>query len=99
MSALNSGNLEDTAIAMAELKEAYGNLLDINGSSLSATFLESTENLELMKEAINGNEEAYEKLLDLANQDMSMNFGINPDQIENVNNMLDQFANDVYGRN
>jgi hypothetical protein len=35
------------------LQDAYGNLMDIDGSQLSNEFLESTKNLHLMKQAVN----------------------------------------------
>lgn len=63
MKALNSDNIEDKAKAFSEMRNAYGDLLDIDGSQLSADFLSDTENLKLMKQAINGNEQAYDKLL------------------------------------
>ena len=50
------------ATTTKELSKAYGNLLDIDGSQLSADFLQDTENLQLMKAAIEGNEAAYDQL-------------------------------------
>ena len=59
-----------------ELAAAYGNLLDIDGSRLSATFLESAENLELMQKALEGDEEAYQRLQELAGQEILMTLGL-----------------------
>jgi polyhydroxyalkanoate synthesis regulator phasin len=47
------------AETIGEIREAYGDLLDLDGSDLSSSFLKSTENLQLMREALEGNEEAY----------------------------------------
>jgi hypothetical protein len=44
------------------MREAYGNVLDIDGSELSDDFLTNEKNLELMEEAIYGNEDAYDEL-------------------------------------
>ena len=79
MSALESGNLQDQVEVMDDMRDAYGNLLDIDGDSLSAGFLQNTENLNLMKQAIEGNEDAYNQLMDKANEDILMKVGIEPD--------------------
>jgi len=52
------------------LRDAYADLLDIDGSSLSSEFLQSAENLQLMKAAIDGNIESYEQLRQIAAQDI-----------------------------
>ena len=44
--------------------------MDIDGSALSAPFLESTENLDLMKAAIEGDEDAYDSLMEKMGQDI-----------------------------
>lgn len=82
-------SLEDSAKSgrynyetISELRKQYGNLLDIDGLMLSESFVESTENLELMEKAISGDAEAYEQLQKLASQgilDRSIN-GKNIDQ-------------------
>lgn len=79
MSALESGNLQDQVEVMDDMRDAYGNLLDIDGDSLSAGFLKNTENLNLMKQAIEGNEDAYNQLMDKANEDILMKVGVEPD--------------------
>ena len=68
--ALKSGSMQAAAKAANEMQKAYGNLLDIDGSVLSSQFLEDADNLDLMKEAINGNEDAYQQLQEKANQDI-----------------------------
>ena len=60
---LKSGNLQDQAAIMDDLAEAYGNMMDIDGSQLSDSFLQSAENLELMQKAAAGSEEAYDALM------------------------------------
>lgn len=80
--ALKKGTMQDAAKAAAEMTDAYGDLLDIDGSQLSSDFLQDAENLDLMKEAINGNEEAYEKLQQLAGEDILAQVGIDKDRWE-----------------
>ena len=78
-----------------ELAETYGDLLDIDGSYLSNSFLESTENLQLMQDALNGSEEAYEQLQQAAVQDILLGIGLDYEQIDAVfnefNGLLDQY--------
>ena len=59
---LKKGDIEGTAEAVKGLRDAYADMLDIDGSSLSEDFLTNAENLELMKQAANGSEEAYNAL-------------------------------------
>ena len=70
MDALNSGSIQDQANAIAELSDAYGDLLGIDGGALSNEFLSSTENLQLMQDAINGDVDAYNELLAAAGEDI-----------------------------
>ena len=91
--AAETGHLaSDTANEMAE---AYGNLLDMDGSNLSESFLKSADNLQLMQEALNGSEEAYEQLQQAAVQDILLGIGLDYEQIDTVfnefNGLLDQY--------
>ena len=70
MDALNSGSIQDQASVMAELSDAYGDLLNLDGSTLSDSFLTSADNLDLMKAAIDGDIDAYNQLLAAAGQDI-----------------------------
>ena len=95
MEALESGDLEGITEATEGLKDAYGDLLDIDGSSLSKDFLTNTENLKLMKEAANGSEEAYKALQEAAAADIIAHCEIeNPEAfqaaLDNFNNELDR---------
>lgn len=67
---------------MEELSDTYGDLLDVDGDSLSDSFKASTENLELMEEAMNGSEEAYEQLQENAGKDILGSIGIDTSQYE-----------------
>lgn len=67
---------------MEELGDTYGDLLDVDGDSLSDSFKASTENLELMKEAMNGNEEAYGQLQENAGKDILASVGVDTSQYE-----------------
>lgn len=76
--AAKTGHLvTETADQMAE---AYGNLLDIDGSELSATFLNSEENLKLMQEALNGSDEAYRQLQENAGKDILSRLNLDTSQ-------------------
>ena len=73
------------AMAFKDLAKAYGNVMDIDGSALSTEFLSSTEHLNDMKLAIEGNEEAYNRLLDAAaRDDLANNFGQSASQIDSL---------------
>ena len=63
-----------------QMAEAYGDLLDIDGSELSADFLNNADNLELMKQALEGNEEAYQALQEAAGKDILARIGIDTSQ-------------------
>lgn len=89
MDMLNSGSLQDKAKAANQLADAYGDLLDIDGSQLSASFLESTENLDLMKAAIEGNSEAYDQLQQKMGEDIIAHLEFAPDDLSNFYNELD----------
>ena len=93
MEALESGDLEGITEATEGLKDAYGDLLDIDGSSLSKDFLTNTENLKLMKEAANGSEEAYKALQEAAAADIIAHCEIeNPEAFQAA---LDHFNNEL----
>ena len=68
--ALENGSLQDQAEVINELRDAYADLLDLDGDSLSDSFLQSAENLELMKQAAEGSEEAYNQLMANVQEDI-----------------------------
>lgn len=68
--ALTSGSWQESVKAANDMGKAYGNLLDLDGDQLSDQFRSSTENLALMKSAIEGNEESYKKLQQAASKDL-----------------------------
>lgn len=82
--ALQSDSAEIQAEAVSEMKDAYGDLMDIDGSTLSSDFLKDAENLELMKQAINGSEEAYNSLVQNAMKDMLIQVGVDESQLEQL---------------
>jgi hypothetical protein len=51
MSELSNPELAKVNGTLEELRDAYADLLDLDGTSLSDDFLESAENLDLMKAA------------------------------------------------
>ena len=80
MDVLNSGSIQEQAEIIDDLRDAYADLLDLDGSSLSNDFLTNAENLDLMKAAIDGDIEAYDELLTRAGQDILINCGIDTAQ-------------------
>jgi sialic acid synthase SpsE len=76
MKALKSGNLQDQAKIIDDLKESYADMLDIDMDVLSDSFLRNAKNLELMAKAANGSEEAYRQLQAVAAQDILMTLGL-----------------------
>lgn len=80
MAALESKNPMRMEEAMEAARIAYANLLDIDGSTLSDPFLMATENLDLMKQAINGNVDAYNQLQDAMVTDyLTVGLHLDPD--------------------
>ena len=88
--ALSSGSWQDAAAYVDELKDAYGDLLDIDGSTLTDDFIRDTENLELMKQAAEGSEEAYQQLQAAAGQDILGKFDL--DDTEAMNKFNEDLA-------
>lgn len=88
--ATKSGHLD--AESAQEMAEAYGDMLDIDGSDLSNSFLKSAKNLGLMEDAMNGSEEAYQELQSLARQDLAVQFGIDDTQFQQeFDNILQEY--------
>ena len=77
MKILKSGNLQDQAKIIDDLRESYADMLDIDMDVLSDSFLRNAKNLELMTKAANGSEEAYRQLQAVAAQDILMTLGLN----------------------
>lgn len=83
MAALTSDAVQDQVAVFDELKDAYSDLLDLDGASLSEEFLSSTENLDRMKAAIDGDVEAYDELMQLAQQDIAAQVHLDTTQFQN----------------
>lgn len=66
----SQSSIQQIAEIIGPLRDAYADLLDLEGSSLSDDFLQNAENLALMKAAIDGNIESYEELRAIAAQDI-----------------------------
>ena len=73
--ALNTGSMQSKVKAFEEMRDAYGDMLDMDGSALSEEFLTNTKNLELMKQAAEGNVDAYDDLMEAARQDIAVHVG------------------------
>ena len=69
--ALDSKDLTKMSKAVGELKETYGELLDIGKDNITSKFAEDEENLKLLEDYINGDAEAYDKLREKAHDAMT----------------------------
>ena len=91
---LDNGSVQDQAEIMDELADAYGDLLDIDGSALSSDFLTNAENLDLMKQAAEGSEEAYNELQARMQEDILTHCDIDTTQFDSakaeIQNSLDE---------
>ena len=76
MKALNSGSIQEQVQAMSQMRDAYGDLLNIDGDALSEGFLSSTQHLNDMKAAIDGDMDAYNRLVEASKQDIAMQVGL-----------------------
>ena len=65
-----------------ELKDAYGDLLDIDGDLLSDSFAASADNLALMQRALEGDQEAYRQLQEMAQHEIEAKVGITMDDAD-----------------
>lgn len=77
------------------LQEAYGDLLNIDGSKLTDDFIRSTDNAELLEKAVNGDIKAYNKLRELSAKDTEIKYGFENNekiqgQISELKNMIDK---------
>lgn len=77
---LSSDNIQDNIQAGEQLQNVYADLLDLPFENLSPDFTQSTENLELLKQAANGSEQAYNELLERAQQDIESNISLDNSQ-------------------
>ncbi len=90
--ALDSDNVQDQAEAIGEMRDAYGDLLDLDGDSLSQGFLKNAKNLDLLKQAANGSEEAYNQLREAAMDDIMTRVGIDKSGWnEEFNNLMNEY--------
>ena len=97
MDALNNGSIQEQAEIIDDLRDAYADLLDLDGSTLSNDFLTNAENLDLMKAAIDGDIDAYDELLSRAGQDIIAHLQLSPEDyaqfqtdLANVQAMMDK---------
>ena len=99
MAQLSSGSLQDVAAAIDDIQDAYGDLLDIDPSVLSDGFLRSTQNMEDMKAAIEGDEEAYNRLQEAMGQDIVAGLKLDDADLANFNSALAEVQNAIDGMN
>jgi len=73
-----------------DLADAYGDLLNIDSSTLSDGFLRNAENLNLMKQATEGNIDAYDELASRAAEDILIH--IENDGNNELNGLADEYT-------
>lgn len=91
--------LESGALtSITAIRDAYSDMLNLDGESLSETFLRSTENLDLMNIALTGTEqeakEAFDRLKELAQQDILFQIGIDNNTYQESTETLKNFVKD-----
>ena len=72
--------IQQLAEVIQPLRDAYADLLDMDGSSLSNEFLQNVQNLQLMKQAIDGNIDSYNELKQIAAEDIIAHLVFDTDQ-------------------
>ena len=84
MKDLKKGDKSSTTHAktIKGLRNAYGDLLDVSGDTLSKNFLENAENLDLMARAAEGDEEAYNQLQNAVREDIAAQAHFDDDQFQ-----------------
>ena len=97
MDVLNNGSIQEQSEIIDDLRDAYADLLDLDGSSLSKVFLTNAENLDLMKAAIDGDIDAYNELLEAAQRDIVTHLSLSEEDynefvaaINNIQAMMDE---------
>ena len=94
MKDLKKGDKNSTTHAktIKGLRNAYGDLLDVSGDTLSKNFLENAENLDLMARAAKGDEEAYNQLQDAVRQDIAAQAHFDDTEFQNnFDNLLSKY--------
>lgn len=75
-----------------ELADTYGDFLDIDGDLLPSSFLKDVDNLNLMQQAIQGNDEAYDMLLEKSREAIAIKLNIDDQQFQqDFNNLLNTY--------
>ena len=77
--ALRSSSVQEQSEAIEQLRDTYADLLDLDGDSLSDSFLSSEKNLQNLKAAAEGSAEAYNELMEAVQQDILSQVKIEPD--------------------
>lgn len=95
---LENGSMQQQAELFDELANAYGDLLDMDGSQLSSDFVNNADNLRLFQEAANGSEEAYNQLLQAAGQDIAGKVYLNTNQFYVDRDAIYQSLYDLTGQ-
>lgn len=75
---------------LEEMREAYGNLLDMDSSAFSAGFLASEQNLADFEAAIKGDEEAYKRLQETAGKGIITQLGFDESQWDSDFNAINE---------
>ena len=84
------------AEALNDTRNSLADLLNVDATDLSAEFLESEENLNLLKKSIEGSDEAFEQLREKATQDIIAHLDIQENSefaAQDVKNTLNDLLN------
>lgn len=81
---------------MDDLAKAYGNVLDVDSSLFSGDFLNKAENLDLMKQAIEGTAGAYEQLqMAAANDYLANTLNLGTQAANDFCSVIGQLQNEI----
>lgn len=80
------------ADTIAELADAYGDMLDLDPGEFSSEFLSSADNLKLFEQALNGSQEAYDQLREKARQEIAVKAGFDDAKFQaGFNDLMDKY--------
>ena len=90
-----SGSTADKLLVAPQIKDAMADTLGISENTLSDTFVTTTQNLEDMRLALEGDEEAYKRLQQAAYEDILIHIGLDDADLNEVQILLDEYFKDL----
>ena len=86
-----SGSTADKLSVAPQIKDAMADTLGISENTLSDTFVTTTQNLEDMRLALEGDEKAYKRLQQAAYEDILIHIGLDDANLNEVQILLDEY--------